>query len=193
MVIYTPSDSTSQASLQKSAFEVKYIDSFWEMLIPSMSSASRTSNRDWTRVIRDRYTSDGPFKNAMLALTLSRIGQCSGNDSVTRTGSVRYNGCLREISRTIQVQKNTCSDELIASCLVLSLYEIMCNPASPGTSWQSHMRGIVSFMQLRGPQAFISGLAHDLFVGARLQVVSFSRSLLPTLFDLLNTSRSSPL
>jgi hypothetical protein len=112
--------------------EIKYIDTFWELLLPTNSGASQTPNRDWTRVLRDRYTSDGPFRNA-------------------------------------------CNDEVIAVCLILSHYEIMCSPSSQGANWQSHLRGIGTLIQLRGPHSFAYGFSHKLFVSARVEVVSLSK------------------
>lgn len=164
--------STSHASLKSTAMENKYIETFWELLIPSISRASHTPNGDWTRVIRDRYTADGPFRNAVLALTLSRVGQYTGNNSVARSGAIHYNDCLREVARKIDLQKGACNDEVLAVCLILSLYEILCSPASQGASWQNHITGVGVLMQLRGPHGFTSGISHTLFVGARINVVS---------------------
>ena len=59
VILYTPASSKAQTALRNSATEVAYIGTFWELLIPTTSRASRTSDRDWTRVVRDHYTSDG--------------------------------------------------------------------------------------------------------------------------------------
>jgi uncharacterized membrane protein len=159
--------------------EIKYIDTFWEQLLPITSRTSRTPNSDWTRVIRDHYTSDGPFRNAMLALTLSRIGQRSGNNSVARSGAIHYNDCLREVARRINLQKGACNDEVLTVCLILSIYEIMCSPSSQGSNWQSHLRGVGTLIQLRGPHGFAYGYSHKLFVSARMDVVSLPIQNLP--------------
>jgi hypothetical protein len=111
----------------------------------------------------------------MLALTLSRIGQHSGNNGVARSGAVHYNDCLREVAHRIDLQKDACNDEVIAVCLILSLYEIMCSPSSQGANWQSHLRGIGTLIQLRGPHSFAYGFSHKLFVSARVEVVSLSK------------------
>lgn len=176
--------SKAQTTLRDSAMEVAFIDTFWELLQPTMSMASRTSDRDWTRVVKNHYTSEGLLKDAMLAVTLSRVGTHSGNNDVTRSGLFHHNECLRELTRNINLQKVVCSDQTIAACLVLSLYEVICSPASQGSNWQNHMRGIETIFQLRGPRAFTSGIAHYLFVAARVNVVSFSNLLRPVSTEL---------
>ncbi|OAG04845.1 uncharacterized protein CC84DRAFT_1165223 [Paraphaeosphaeria sporulosa] len=169
--IYTPPASKSHASLESTAMQIKYIDTFWELLLPTMSRASRSPNGGWTQVIRDHYTADGPFKNAMLALTLSRVGQYSGNADVARSGAIHYTNCLREVARKIDIQRGACNDELLAVCMILGLYEVMCSPTAQGINWQHHISGVGILMQLRGPHEFTYGISHALFVGARMDVI----------------------
>lgn len=172
IIVYTPLASRQQNSLQSTALQVQYINAFWELLLPTFSSASQQSNRDWTRVIRDRYALNDASQSAMLALTLSRLGQHSGNHGFARSGAMHYNHCLRQVARKIDLQKAAYDDDVFAVCLIISLYEILCSPASQGHNWHGHLRGLGALIQLRGPRTFTSGLSHDLFVSARLNVVS---------------------
>lgn len=185
MVLYSPMVSSPclQTSLENRALEMHYVGVFWELFLPATPEGSQASGRDWTRTIRDHYTPSRLVKDAMLALTLSRIGKHTKNHNVASSGRTHYNSCLRQITQTINRQKGVPGDDVIAACLVLGLYEQMCSPALQGNNWQSHMQGIGTLMQLRGPHAFASGSGHHLFVGARLNLVSFRRSLIIVPFD----------
>ena len=185
MILYSPlvSSPCTQTSLKNSAMELHYTGMFWELFLPVSTHASQSSGRDWTRTIRDHYTPSRLVKDAMLALTLSRVGQYNGNREITSSGRVHYNKCLRQITQTINRQKGASSDDIIAACLVLGLYEQMCSPALQGNNWQSHMQGIGTFIKMRGPHAFVSGIGHHLFVGARLNLVGLCSSLVVVLID----------
>ncbi|PVI06194.1 hypothetical protein DM02DRAFT_650100 [Periconia macrospinosa] len=179
---YKPEAARPTKSLQATAMKIKYVDVFWEIFLPSMSSASRTPNGDWTRLVRDRYsTGDGPFKNALLAVTLSRVGQYSNNMSMTITGDNYYNACLRQIIQAINQNDKVSNDETIATCLLLSLYEILCSPVS-AKGWLNHVQGLGTLIRLRGPHAFTSGISHELFASARLEMIHAAMVVRKTTF-----------
>lgn len=168
VVAYTPSTSTVNEKLCNSAIELKYIESFWALYLPA-SGNPHAIGRDWTSVINERYLSDNGLKSALLAVTLSRIGQQIGDRSLVLSGSKHYGNCLRELSKSIEATKSI--EEVIATCLLLGSYEILAASESPGFNWQNHSQGIGKIIQSRGPHQYISEDSHELFVGARQNIV----------------------
>ncbi|CAI6340326.1 unnamed protein product [Periconia digitata] len=166
---YNPNTPSRYKNLQATAIKIKYSDVFWERFLPSGSKAS-----NWTQLLRDKYdTDDGPFKNAVLAVTLSRVGLQDDNQNIARSGDMHYYACLRQVKKAIEKDSEATKDHIIATCFLLGLYEYMCNPHST-YGWQNHVRGVETLLQLRGPHAFRSGFSHKLFAGVRLEIICLS-------------------
>ena len=85
---------------------------------------------------------------------------------------ILYTRGLYELQKALWAKNLMYKDETLAACMALSMYEVMECPSKTGVAYVTHHKGCQTLLQLRGPHAHASGLAHQVFIAFRLQGVS---------------------
>ncbi|KAL9037669.1 MAG: hypothetical protein Q9214_005599 [Letrouitia sp. 1 TL-2023] len=116
---------------------------------------------------------DAVLRPALLALCLARIGESNKDSSLTQEGVKRYGRALHQTQIALRNPRRIQSDELIAACKLLAIYEMFQGPfdetaSSQGPNWLSHMFGVSKVVEIRGPDQCVAGRSHRLFIDTRL-------------------------
>ncbi|KAL8666054.1 MAG: hypothetical protein Q9202_001791 [Teloschistes flavicans] len=120
--------------------------------------------------------SDSALKPAILSLCLARIGEDHNDRRVTEHAMKLYGTALKEMGRALQNSKRIQTDELLAAGKLMSRYEMFHGSTAPeiqtrGLNWQSHVRGGIRLMELRGPCARANRDAHQLLSDTRCAAI----------------------
>jgi hypothetical protein len=110
----------------------------------------------------------------MLAISLSKVGKVNGDPNLGKESLRHYVRGLRELQAALDNPSQVYTDETLAACLLLGMYELIECPDGNVKAYASHNDGCARLIQLRGPQAFQSGISHSLFIAIRSQCVSHS-------------------
>ena len=120
---------TSSHALSRTAYEVKYMDLFWDLYLPQGRLLSdyylQHSVGSWTRAARDLYTTEPALQQALLAMSLSSLGHRNGEKDLMEAGLKHYVAALGEISAGLRHRDRRKSDALLIATRTLGLYEVM--------------------------------------------------------------------
>jgi hypothetical protein len=111
------------------------------------------------------------------AISASILGRMHDDQYLVNESLKLYTIGLRELQKALWNPKSMYDDETLASCLCLSLYEIVECPGDGSQAYYNHLKGCMRLVEARGIDRHLSGIAHELFLGFRAQGVSFSLSL----------------
>lgn len=111
------------------------------------------------------------LESSSLALATSALGRACKDSSLVHESGKLYVRSLAELQRALWNPRLVNEDETLATCLTLSLYEMMECPGDGTHAYGSHCRGLLALIERRGPRAHISGLGRQLFLATRLQGV----------------------
>jgi hypothetical protein len=111
---------------------------------------------------------------ATLAISLSRIGKVNNDEYLGKEALRHYTEGLRELQKALYDPVEMESDETLAACLLLSMFELFECPGDSKAAYQIHNRGCARLIKARGPKAHKKGLGHALFLAVRPQCVRSS-------------------
>ncbi|KAG8529553.1 uncharacterized protein KY384_006190 [Bacidia gigantensis] len=158
-------DTFCQAQFRKqllSAYISSYIPEFvlgtsngkpWLMSLPEVSSPTKA------------------LEVSTAALCTARLAFISGNDSLAAESRILYGSGLKELQHALWDESQMYRDETLAACMNLAFYELTECPGKSRYGYLNHHSGLATLVQLRGPGAFMSGLAHDVFSLFRVQAI----------------------
>jgi hypothetical protein len=119
--------------------------------------------------------SDGPLEKAALALSAAVTGRCHNDAELLHESLRLYTQGLKGLQHALKSRLVT-DDETLATCLALSLYEIIEAPGESRRGFHNHTNGCLQLVKLRGIEAHQSSLGHRLFASLRAQGVSVASS-----------------
>ena len=119
--------------------------------------------------------SDGPLEKATLALSAAVAGRCHNDPELLHESLRFYTQGLRGLQHALKSRLVT-DDETLATCLALSLYEVMEAPGESRWGFRNHTNGCLQLVKLRGIEAHQSSLGHRLFASFRAQGVGVASS-----------------
>ncbi|OJJ50107.1 hypothetical protein ASPZODRAFT_149516 [Penicilliopsis zonata CBS 506.65] len=111
---------------------------------------------------------------SMFALSAAALGRSCQDRAMVVESLALYNKGLNELQKALYDPSTMYSDETLAACLALGMYEVMECPANGRHGYESHCRGILSLVQNRGVNAHTSPLGLQLFLAARGQGILYS-------------------
>ncbi|KAK4170500.1 hypothetical protein QBC43DRAFT_6855 [Cladorrhinum sp. PSN259] len=121
----------------------------------------------WAEVLPDlvRIEANPVLVAAIKAFALSiRVG--GPKPAIDKPTAVEaYSSALRSVNDALQTPASSSTTELVAAVMCLLFAELFL-PTSL-ESWTAHLEGLGDLIQTCQPQAYASGIAHRLFVGAR--------------------------
>ncbi|KAI0445741.1 hypothetical protein F4803DRAFT_506268 [Xylaria telfairii] len=149
--------------LAQTAYIEKYISIFLTDYLPEGRSLTGPS-RDWIEIAHGLHTSSKATQLSLLSLGLFAAGE-------TQYALQSYCFALRKLQTSLSVPCQTQNDSTLATCQLLSLFEIFHgaddNVLLQGRKWHSHLSGLLAIIQARSPSAYQSGASHQLFVAGR--------------------------
>ncbi|EFX00323.1 c6 zinc finger domain containing protein [Grosmannia clavigera kw1407] len=128
--------------------------------------------RNWLMHLPHTALDGSPaLETAMAALCMARVGRQSGSAglSLVRHSLDLYTRGLGQLQRAVQDPRTRRSDQTLAACLTLSMYELAECPTGRSDGYLAHQDGSLALLQMRGPDAHASPLAHSLFNFLRIQ------------------------
>ncbi|KAM0327486.1 hypothetical protein ACHAQA_005774 [Verticillium albo-atrum] len=121
-------DVSLHSSLARSAYEVKYLDLFWQIYLPSGQAftpyASGYSIGGWTAVARDLFHTDDALRKSLLAMCLGTLGREGGEQWMIREGLRSYTQALGEMTSGLRSPEKRKSDAFLIASRLMGLYEV---------------------------------------------------------------------
>ncbi|KPI34568.1 uncharacterized protein AB675_11207 [Cyphellophora attinorum] len=117
---------------------------------------------------RGKYASLNLAMSALSMICLSRTG---GDERHQSEGAIKYGQVLRDLQDTLAIDSLALEEQTLASCMTLTIFEVMAPSGGDVSGWSRHVQGISRLFELRGPELHVSGLAHRLFLGFRSSAV----------------------
>ncbi|EHK24492.1 uncharacterized protein TRIVIDRAFT_31465 [Trichoderma virens Gv29-8] len=164
-------------SFARSAREQLYFGLFWSIMIPDgphfSPESSDLSSVGWTRFIGDLYNTETALRYATVATATSILGRINNDEQLRLKGLQVYNWTVQEMIKAVKQPSRARSDSLVVAARVMALYELFFGPdGDPGVAgWQRHSEGQLAMFLARGPESFISGASHQLFVDSRINII----------------------
>lgn len=176
MQLLPPSLSlTALTTLHTSLFNSLYLP---RDIRPSQGSFWAFGNHvNWTLIAAQLLNNDRGLQLAYLALSCSRVGHHNQDDNLLESGKTLYGKALREMQHAIVDPRRRYSEEILLACSALSQYEMVeVQPPRNGpvsstpNGWFSHAAGVAGLLEARGPDAYTTDKAHQVFLNARFVI-----------------------
>ncbi|KAH8601141.1 hypothetical protein B0O99DRAFT_249659 [Bisporella sp. PMI_857] len=97
------------------------------------------------------------------ALCLTRVGRILGHQDLIKRGTAAYGFALRALHRALENSKLAAKDETLATCLILSIYELYESTSNSTSAHEEHNNGIERLVQFRGHRQNDTPLGKALF------------------------------
>ena len=104
--------------------EAQLISAFWEYYTPSRSMAQAGSPCAWLQQSICVPNPPPALRLSLKALAMTRIGWVRKDDAFFHEGKIIYGYALRELQKALYDQRLMWQDETMATCNVLTLYEV---------------------------------------------------------------------
>ncbi|KAJ9616958.1 hypothetical protein H2200_000678 [Cladophialophora chaetospira] len=167
-------------SIERTALQAQCLDNFWTSLLPNglhfPSQAARYSTAGWTGVVQELDQQDSLVRLALRANALGALAKQSGQQSLTVEGWRVYGKCLQMLARSMPAKCNEKSNELLATSTLLAEYELLEGArnqyatSASGDRWFRHTSGEEAIILSTGPEHYVKGHAHRLFIDTRLHL-----------------------
>jgi hypothetical protein len=122
----------------------------------------------WLVDLQDLDVRSPALHSAVAALSVARVGRARGDAALLARARGLYAGALAKLGRALASAVDRLSDETLAACVTLSLYELTETPPGAKSAYMQHQRGALILLKMRGPDAIAaSPLGHNIFLGVR--------------------------
>jgi len=126
-----------------------------------------TSNRvvsNWLALVPTLPDITSALEASILAVSTSRLGRVNGDMILVRESLKFYTQSLWELQKALWDPKLMYREETLAACLSLIIYELYECPEHTINAWLNHSKGCSKLLEMRGPKAYDTEFAHELFV-----------------------------
>jgi hypothetical protein len=127
---------------------------------------------DWLLQLQDVVIQSPALETSIAAFFAARVGRKKNDMNLVYYSRSMYGDGLERFQRALRNPQTRLSDETLAACIALLLYELTEHSVGTPSAYITHQRGAMMLLQLRGPDASASPLGHSLFVQLRAQSVS---------------------
>lgn len=179
-----PEDVLIRRSFTRTALEAQVDEVFWSAYRPRAMSKPATdlffpALTGDVLVLREHWASEKAVWHACSASAFLCEGRMRSNPELVYYSAQVYGISLREIRRLIQDPCQQLNDAVLASCRMISLYELFrhvdgSKTSSQSIDWQNHVDGMCRLVELRGPSRHMEGSGHVLFQETRLLAIRLS-------------------
>jgi hypothetical protein len=133
--------------------------------------------RSWLLVLPSIHTTLPALESAIDALCLSKIGLVAQDTVLVRRGRVAYTKALGQLQNALYDPKKQLLDETLATCVVLSVLEVLQRGGGIAQGFIAHHNGALALLRARGPDACSTPLGYSLFLWIREHNVSQTSSI----------------
>lgn len=107
---------------------------------------------------------DSVLSSTLKAVGLTSLSLYASRPELQRQALTFYSQAIRKVNNELTSQNAAQRDDVLASIMLLSLYEALTlRKTSDTRAWSSHVHGAWSLVVLRGPQQFQSKVGLELF------------------------------
>ncbi|KAH7135693.1 hypothetical protein B0J11DRAFT_167077 [Dendryphion nanum] len=158
--------------LNRTALELGLFTAFWDLYYPKGTEKNVPTEvpiRDtirWGHSIQSMIPGSSLTRSALLALTVSELGQSKQDENMVHRGMELYGTSLARLACELKTPSKITHTELAATCRLLALYEAGGNSDSP-QNWLRHTEGLLKLIELQDPEIFSSPGNHEMFLEAR--------------------------
>lgn len=142
---------------------------------------------NWLLQLQGRPSTLPALQTSIAAFASAQIGHDHNDGNLVAQSMQLYLKSLEHLRNAIANPTTRLSDETLAACLALGIYELTEKPIQPrghprseeqrneepngSTAYGKHMTGAMMLLKLRGPDSNNTPLAHSLFLGLRRQII----------------------
>ncbi|KAJ3494684.1 hypothetical protein NLG97_g3920 [Lecanicillium saksenae] len=154
-----------------------------------MTSADKAGyvTGNWMMQLQSHSSALPALQMSIAAFASAQIAHDHNDRNLLAQSMQFYLKSLEHLRNAIANPTTRLSDDTLAACLALGIYELTEKPIAPrghprteqqrqeqpngSTAYSAHMTGAMMLLKLRGPDANNTPLAHSLFLGLRRQVI----------------------
>ena len=132
------------------------------------------AHSNWTYIMPYVESPSTPnVYSAFMALAAIKVGHVCRNFSLLETGHAYYAESLASLSGALSQSPGYNLDIFITMYLLsqYELYECPIDAALRGP-WLTHFNGLTKLVEIAGPDRFVEGVEHNIFIDVRLAAVS---------------------
>lgn len=108
-------------TLRNAALRSAYFNAAWRSLHPI---EGRTFSHGWLPNLQAVHNAQSPLHSAFAAVSLARVGQQRRDNRLVQQSHVAYQRAVFGIQKQLALQTKAPDDELIASVLMLAVFEV---------------------------------------------------------------------
>lgn len=166
-----PPITVAGMSLTQASMEFGFVDAYWNLYFPGRDESgipATEHNYSVTPLFElwNQWRDDRLVKGGMHALTSAIVGRRHNDQRLTNDSLQAYSKVLRDVNQSLQHSDRHKRDSVLAACKFLATYEAQ---TGAGYNWEIHTLGTQQLLIVRGPYKHTRGMAHTLFLDARLQ------------------------
>ncbi|OAA66324.1 Zn(2)-C6 fungal-type DNA-binding domain protein [Cordyceps fumosorosea ARSEF 2679] len=169
--------------LARSAREQLYMGYFGSTLLAAgtttpSDAAMSFASMGWTKHIGPLYDTDPAVRCAAMATSSAIVATLHNDKQLQVKGIQAYNGSVMEMVKGLQRTDWYKRDGLLTAARIMATFELLFISKDKDTpeplAWRGHNQGQQAIFLARGPSAFSSGPAHQLYADARINMVMLS-------------------
>ena len=126
----------------------------------------------WLMMVTELPELTPALEASIVAMTTAKVGRINNDPVLVKASLKSYTQALWELQKALWDPNLMYSDETLAACLGLWMYEVMECPDGTPHGWVSHFDGCKRLVELRGAEAHASAMGHQLFLVYRTTAVS---------------------
>ncbi|KUJ18512.1 uncharacterized protein LY89DRAFT_498195 [Mollisia scopiformis] len=123
---------------------------------------------------------NSPFHQALSASSLASFGSRFKRKSLLPKAHEQYIECVKGIKKSLLEPRAAKDDSILASILLLTIFEQVTLVETSLNGWSSHIEGAIALVRHRGEESFKTPLSRNLFNGVReLMTIHFMAKAKP--------------
>lgn len=164
-------DASSAYSLVPASLRQQLLASYASQY-HSMSVYGQPDACAWITALPSLAKPSKALASCSFALSMARLGTTLNAQDMVQESLKMYTQGLHYVQLALWDKTLMYSDDTLAACLLLTMYEVYQCPSDNRSGFSSHHDGCAKLIQMRGPAAHTSGLGHSIFQWFRFIGVS---------------------
>jgi hypothetical protein len=144
---------------------------FMHAFIPNYGSPAASEDASWLLCVPGLAGTAPALDTALMALSTSQLGRTHNCMELVHESRRLYCVSLRQLGKALKDKDRVYSDETLAACVALALYEVVECPAESDKGLITHSDGCMRLIEARGPEAHVGDVGHLLFLSCRYSSV----------------------
>jgi hypothetical protein len=141
-------------------------------LLDNKNQLKSVAGLNWLSELQDVAIQSPALDSSIGAFFAARVGRSNNDMDLVHKSRCMYLCGLEQVKQAVNNPQTRSSDETLAACVALSLYELTERPGGAFNAYMTHLKGAMTLLQLRGPDACVTPLGHSVFLFLRGQTVS---------------------